>query len=181
MQASFIIALVAPDHPGIVNELSALLAEHQASWQDSRMAQLSGQFAGVLQVHLSTQRVASLEAQLNLFEQKHQIKLMMLPAATEVEQIEYAQYQCTVVGQDRIGFIEDISQAIRSVGANIEELSSHTQEIPMYSGSVFHAQLQIALPTEVSDELLLEALEAADNSFMIDLSPLGETEASSAV
>ena len=44
------MTLIGPDRPGLVEELSATVACHQGNWEESRMAHLSGNFAGMLRI-----------------------------------------------------------------------------------------------------------------------------------
>ena len=50
MHASVVMTVLAADRPGLVSALSETIAAHGGSWQESRMARLAGQFAGILRV-----------------------------------------------------------------------------------------------------------------------------------
>ena len=44
------LTVIGPDRPGLVEAIAAVIARHGANWEESRMAQLGGQFAGMLRV-----------------------------------------------------------------------------------------------------------------------------------
>ena len=52
MNASLVITVIGPDRPGLVRELSDVAQQFGANWEESRMASLAGQFAGM--VHFDT-------------------------------------------------------------------------------------------------------------------------------
>ena len=47
MPVSLALTMTGPDKPGLIEALSSTLATHGANWQESRMATLGGQFAGI--------------------------------------------------------------------------------------------------------------------------------------
>ena len=53
MHASRALAIVGPDRPGIVNQLSDVARRFGANWAGSRMASLAGQFAGMVHFEVS--------------------------------------------------------------------------------------------------------------------------------
>ena len=47
-----VLTIIGEDKPGVVEWISGLVADHQANWLESRMARLSGKFAGILHVEV---------------------------------------------------------------------------------------------------------------------------------
>ena len=58
MQTQIVLTLIGPDRPGLVEALSDEIARVGGNWEQSRMARLADQFAGILCVSLPTSRVA---------------------------------------------------------------------------------------------------------------------------
>ena len=52
--------IIGPDRPGIVAEVSDIVAQHQGNWMESHMANLAGQFAGIVQVQVEPANKAPL-------------------------------------------------------------------------------------------------------------------------
>ena len=48
--ASLVLTVIGADRPGLVEALSKTVADHGASWLESRMAHLAGHFVGLLRV-----------------------------------------------------------------------------------------------------------------------------------
>ena len=52
MKAQLVMTIIGPDKPGLVESLAKIVSEHGGNWLESRMAQLGGQFAGILRVEV---------------------------------------------------------------------------------------------------------------------------------
>ena len=48
MPTSLVLTVLGEDRPGLVESLASIIAAHEGNWSESRMAQLAGQFAGIL-------------------------------------------------------------------------------------------------------------------------------------
>ena len=51
MSKSLVITLIGEDRSGIVEEISSVITDHQGEWIESRLANLSGKFTGILRVN----------------------------------------------------------------------------------------------------------------------------------
>ena len=64
MQIHMLISFIADDRPGLVKSLSEVVNAHQGNWLESRMAKLSGKFAGVVRVAVPEERVGEFDGAL---------------------------------------------------------------------------------------------------------------------
>ncbi len=64
MLTSLVVTVIGPDRPGLVRLLSDCGNAHGASWEESRMASLAGQFAGMVRFAVDSARAAALAAAL---------------------------------------------------------------------------------------------------------------------
>ena len=63
MNSSLVMTVIGPDRPGLVESIAETVASHEGNWVESRMANLGGQFAGILRVELpADKQVALLQA-----------------------------------------------------------------------------------------------------------------------
>ena len=76
---SLVLTVIGADRPGLVEALSETVAEHGASWLESRMAHLSGHFAGLLRVSVSEDRLEALREALRGLESRG-LSVMVAPA-----------------------------------------------------------------------------------------------------
>jgi glycine cleavage system regulatory protein len=61
MKDVLVLTAMGADKPGLVDLLSQALSSCGANWEESRMARLGGQFAGILLATVDRDRVADLE------------------------------------------------------------------------------------------------------------------------
>lgn len=64
----FVLTLIGPDRPGIVDSVSEVVVANGGNWLESRMAHLAGKFAGVLRVEVPEEQAAALEVALGRLE-----------------------------------------------------------------------------------------------------------------
>jgi len=64
MQQHFVISIICDDKPGVVEMLSAVVAENGGNWEDSRMAHFAGKFAGIVRLSATAQDSPRLKAAL---------------------------------------------------------------------------------------------------------------------
>ena len=55
-RTSLVVTFTGPDRPGIVASFARVVGEHGGNWEESRMARLAGQFAGILEVTVEADR-----------------------------------------------------------------------------------------------------------------------------
>ena len=70
MDTSFIITFIGDDRPGLVEELSSTISSLQGNWQESRLSQLAGKFAGLIRVSLPADQGTKLEQALKALSEK---------------------------------------------------------------------------------------------------------------
>ena len=59
-----VITFISDDRPGLVEKLSQIVQEHDGNWLESKMAQLSGKFTGIVEISLPEKQVSVLTQQL---------------------------------------------------------------------------------------------------------------------
>jgi len=52
-----VMTFVGTDRPGLVNAISACVADNGGGWLESRLARLAGQFAGIVRIEAPTASV----------------------------------------------------------------------------------------------------------------------------
>ena len=167
MQVSFVMTIIGRDRPGLVGELSAVIADHGGNWLESRMAHLGGQFAGILRVQLPAENETKLLTALHRLETQglsvraESDRSIAAPAACKAGTIE-------VVGHDRPGIIRQIAQVLTAQQVNVEELTSTVESAPMSGEMLFHATARVQLPA-AGLASLQQALEQIAADLMVDI------------
>jgi glycine cleavage system regulatory protein len=166
----FVLTLLGPDRPGLVESLSQVLADHGGNWVESRMARLAGQFAGILRADLPTSRAAEFrEACGGLATMGLQV---IMATGGEGDQPAKRELKLELVGQDRPGIVREISTALARSGVNVEELTTGVESAPMSAEKLFYAKARLAVPVGMSAAELTRILEPIGNELMVDVAVL---------
>lgn len=171
MKASLVLTVIGPDHPGLVESLAAVVANHGGNWEEGRMAHLDGHFAGLLRVVVDESQRVALETDLGSLSGLSVTSTTSAPAeAGEAGPL----YSLSVLGQDREGIVLDVSRALAQHGVNVEELNSGCESAPMSGETLFKATANLRLPAAATAEALRERLQAIGDDLLVDvtLSPL---------
>ena len=171
MNVSLVMTVIGADRPGLVGRLSAVVADHDGNWLESRMAHLGGQFAGILCAQVPKAQKPKLLAALQalaaegLSVQIHEDASAPAPLARTLATIE-------VIGHDRPGIVRQIAQVLAQHRVNVEELVTHCGSAPMSGETLFHATATVRLPESCALGQLRRALEQIATDLMVDVAVL---------
>ncbi len=172
--ASLIINMAGPDRPGLVESLSTSISEADGNWEGSRMARFAGHFAGVVHVVVSRSNMHQPKQSLNALSGDGLLVSVIeagenAPASTPAPLEELS---LEVVGQDRTGIVSEISRALAKLGVNVEELITECSSAPMSGERLFQANAVIAIPDEVTEELVQDEIEKIAHDLAVTISRL---------
>jgi glycine cleavage system regulatory protein len=178
MPTSLVLTIVGPDRPGLVNLISDRATAHGANWLESRMANLSGQFAGIVLLQVPDSTVDALVKSIQEFETHGLLVTARRAAGTDARALRRLHLE--LVGQDRPGIVRDISGALARQGVSIDELVTDCVSGSMSGESLFRAQAKLRVPAAVETRALRGVLEDLANDLMVDVT-LDESGESSLV
>jgi glycine cleavage system regulatory protein len=168
MSTSIVLTIVSDDHPGIVESLSEVLAEHGGNWAESSMMSLAGKFAGILLIQVPDEQAGQLISALeNLGSSGMQIVAQRSTAEPRVEASR--EYSIELVGQDHPGIVYEITEVLARHEINVQELETMIQSASMSGESLFIAHARIFVPPDVELDRLQDELEALANELMVDI------------
>ena len=79
------------------------------------------------------------------------------------------QVRLELVGHDRPGIVRDLSSALAKLGVSIDELQTQVASAAMSGDELFKVKALLAVPAEVSNATMRQALEDLANEMMVDL------------
>jgi len=162
-----VLTVIAEDKPGLVELLAQCIAGHGGNWLESRMARMAGQFAGILRVAVPEAVQGEFSAALQALESRG-IRVLLAPSGAEPA-ATWQSIRLELVGNDRPGIVRDITRLLAEHGVNLESLDTEVAPAPMSGELLFHAQAQLAVPTELSLDLLQQQLETLADDLMVEL------------
>lgn len=167
---NLILTAIGDDRPGLVEELATAISAHGGNWCEASMAQLSGKFAGIVEVAAPADRLDALKAALAGLKG---LKVNVETAAAQKSAPAGRRLTLSLVGHDRIGIVREVSQVLARHAANVEALQTRTASAPMSAEILFHCEAELAVAPDFDARGLKAALEKLSDDLMVDIR-LGE-------
>lgn len=169
MDRHFVLTVIGADRPGLVGELAAVISSHGGNWLQASMAQLAGQFAGIVEVAVPVSRAAALrEALAALASLRVGVAEAETPKSAPAER-HSRRLRLSLVGHDRVGIVREVTQVLARFAVNVENLATHTASAPMSADMLFHADAELTAGEELDARTLIAELEQLSNDLMVDI------------
>ena len=169
MERALVLTIIGKDRPGLVEALADLIAQHEGSWDESRMARLAGHFAGVVQIHIPEDRAEGLIAALPGLVDRG-LAVSVVDSDWSLADVDHREsLRLELVGQDRPGIVREISSALAALGISMQDLRTVVESAPMSGERLFRAEIELAPPARTDFEQIRAALEKLADDMMIDI------------
>lgn len=167
MISSLVLTVLGPDRPGLVGAIADLVAQHGGSWQESRMARLSGQFAGILRVECPAENRSALE--LDLAALKTNGLLVTIAHDDSGAESTGSLVAIEITGHDEPGIVKRVASTFSRLGVNVEELNTSLESAPMAGHLLFCTRGKVRLPNDLPLQDLIVALENVGSDLTVDI------------
>jgi glycine cleavage system regulatory protein len=168
MLTSLVVTVIGPDRPGLVSVLSDRGKAHGASWAESRMASLAGQFAGIVRFDVDDAAVDALAAALEDLASTG-LQIVLARGKVPAGGVDDRLVKLDLVGQDRPGIVRDISRVLAENAVSIEELNTTIVNGAMSGENLFEVDALLRVPRELPTGRLRSVLESLANELMVDI------------
>lgn len=169
--ASFVLSLIGSDRTGLVAALADVVSDHDGNWEQSRLGELAGVFAGVVLVSVPDGSATAFQQALHPLRDLGLLDITLREGDAQGDAAGTA-LTFELVGNDRPGIVHDVSRLLTSLDVGIAELETWTSSAPMAGGTLFHATAVVRLPRRLTVDTLVEQLEGLAHEMMVDLSPV---------
>lgn len=169
---ALILLASGPDRPGIVDRISGLCFEAGCNLEDSRMSILGGEFALMLLVTGSPDRLEEMEASLSSVARELDLTFQLKPprAADELPEAGPAiGYRLSAVSLDHPGIVHRITHLLSRHRVNVARLDTRLGHAPVTGTRVFSLDLEAQVPADVSVSALRGELATLAESENIDI------------
>ena len=164
---SLAVTLIGPDRTGIIQDVANIANEHGANWMESQLANLAGQFAGIVHLQVDEAKVDALTTALkSLAKNGLQINALTASDGSSPKGREIA---LELLGQDHPGIVSEIAATLSGIGVSIAELETETLSASMSGELLFKASARLVLPETLSVNDLDDRLQSVSNELMIDI------------
>jgi glycine cleavage system regulatory protein len=168
MHVSLVLTVIGPDRTGLVEQVAAVAAAHEANWVESRMARLSGKFAGLLRLDVPAERADDLAADLRGLAGKG-LHVVVERSDAEEPPVPTRPLVLELVGHDRPGIVHDVAHVLAQRHVNVVELNTECFSAPMSGEQLFKATAGMTAPADLDVADLREALEEVAHELDLDL------------
>jgi glycine cleavage system regulatory protein len=168
MNASVVLTLIGPNTTGIVYRVAQIVGAHGGNWLGARMANLAGQFAGIVQLELPEANVEAFTNEVRRLESTG-MRFLVAHGDAGASGAMPELLHLELVGQDHPGIVRDVAQALASRGVSIEQLVTDRVSGAFSGEALFRAVAQLRVPDDVPADALRHALEGVAQEVMVDL------------
>lgn len=168
MSTPLVVTVIGADRPGLVHQVSAVIAAHGGNWVDASMSRLVGHFAGIIRVDVAADQRAALEQGLAALEGDG-VRVSVTPTEDPAA-VPFRTLSLEVLGHDTQGIVRDITACLARLGANIERLSTGVVSAPMSGDPMFKASIGVGLPTSIDLDDVVADLEEVAAHLSVDVS-----------
>jgi len=155
MRKHFVVGVIGPDRPGIVDEVSRLVAERGGNIADSRMAHLGGEFGLLMLFSGEGQSAEEAAGNIRQWAEGRGLTAVVKPTAAPPK----AATPVTEIGlemPDQPGIVSRVTHFLAQRGANVEGLETEVRPAPFTGTPVFSMHVNI----RAAEKILLEELRA---------------------
>ena len=172
---SLVVTCIGPDRPGLVGDLTRVVATRSANLEDSRMAILGGEFAIIMLVAVAPEQRAALEADLEAHAASTGLALGIRTTATRPALSPGRSYRVRADTMDHPGIVQQVADFFATRGINITDLETSVWPAPHTGTPMFTLDMQIVVPASVGTRALREAFAGfcADTDLDATLEPSG--------
>lgn len=164
---SLVVTIVGPDRPGLVETLARTAADHGATWVESSMATLAGQFAGVVRVMAPADRVDELQSALE--GAAEDLRVIVQRGVDGDDDANRQRVELDLVGGDRPGIVQGVTKALADLGVNVQGLETSCDGAPWSGDALFRAHAKLEVPAGVDLVQVRESVEAVAADLMVDI------------
>jgi glycine cleavage system regulatory protein len=168
MQHSLVFTFICNDKPGIVDQLSKLVAEHKGNWQESRMAKLAGKFTGIVHVSVDAAALPALKSRL-LALANHEFSILVDEMIHTAAPVKLQQIRLTILGLDRPGILQEVAKALAQKSINVTRMNTVIESAPMSGDALFKADVEVEAPLHIDMDQLNEHMETICGQLDLDL------------
>lgn len=175
MRTSVVFAFIGEDKPGLIESISEVVASHEGNWLESRMNQLAGKFAGIIQLGVDDMQVVALTAALKELESAG-LSVLIEESDNEKDSAATRILQLNILGLDRPGIVHEVAHALARQAINVAEMTTDITTAAMTGELLFNAQASIEVPESVDLYHLEEQLDLISNELAVDIDLIVDQE-----
>jgi glycine cleavage system transcriptional repressor len=167
MPSHLVISAIAPNKPGIANEITSLVTQCGCNILESKMKSMGETFSLVLMAEGEWNAIAKLEHVLPSKASSMGMTTMMQRTELAVPKSELP-YRVKIMALDNPGISEEITSFFAEQNINIKEMSCNTFTASYTAAKVGSIKLTVSLPAELAVSKVRENFQKFCNKTNLD-------------
>ena len=168
MKHTLVLTFVGQDRTGLVQDLAQTVAAHHGNWLESRMAELAGQFAGIVKIEVTPHSSEALRAALMALSGPT-LSVVVASSQQPLHASGGRELRLSILGNDRPGIVREVAHALAERQINVVEMDTDVRSAPMSGDQMFSATARIAVPHGLDLDELNQQLDAISNALTLDI------------
>jgi glycine cleavage system transcriptional repressor len=164
-----VLTAIGDDRPGLVEEVSEFVFARGGSIEDSRMANMHGQFAIAMLISGGDDAIGRIAADIDALNERTSIHARLTPApAAGSGAVARLPFRLTGKALDQPGLVHQVANLLRTFDVNIEAMDTTLEAAPVTGAPVFAMDLTIAVPGDTSMHRLRDELGRVCDALNVD-------------
>jgi glycine cleavage system regulatory protein len=168
MTTAMVFTFIGADKPGLVQKLAQTVGSHGGNWLESRMSELAGQFAGIVQVSVNPAQLPALRTAL-LALSGDELTVIVASDSRTGNSDAYRHLRLSIIGNDRPGIVREVASALAARHINVREMDTSITSAPMSGDPLFEAVAEIQVPKTLDLDELNEQLDAIADALTVEI------------
>ena len=170
MKTYLVVTLACPDRPGIVEQVTEVIARYSANWEESRMARLGGDFAGIVKISVPEAKAKALaDALQSLADDQMTVVVRVGKSAASSSQETSSLYELRLTGADHEGIVHKVAHYLAHQGINVETMETEVAPAPISASPLFRMMARIKAPPDQSLAELNAHLDRIGEELGVDI------------
>jgi len=166
-----LITTAGTDRPGIVQAIAEWILEQGGNIEDSRMAQLGGEFATIILVSGGSDIARKLESTRGTLEGHRDLTVIVREVSGRAQPSDkpVLRYRLSATALDHAGIVHRVARVLSERGVNIVSATTGTASAPFSGAPVFHLQMEVDIPSSLPVARLRDELARVGEEQNIDV------------
>ena len=162
---TLVLTVVGSDRAGLVAAVADVVTAHGGNWENSQLAELSGAFAGIIEVSVPAAQAEDLREALSGIQGL--VTAAVQATAREAEASRRFSFQ--VLGNDQPGIVREVASTLSAHGVSIERMTTQMRDAAMAGGRLFEATIVASVPASIDVDTLKSELERLAAEIQVDV------------
>lgn len=165
-----VVTAIGRDKVGTVEMLTDIVANHGANIEESRMARLGGEFAIIMLLSLTAEKVDPLLDTLPSLQSRGLTVTSRRTDLTRLSEFQgYVPYEISVIGADHEGIVYAVARYLAAEGINVEELDTRVSPAPNSGTPLFSMSAKVQAPPHLTLHQLRRKLADVGEEIDVDI------------